>query len=69
MKLSLIIVNYNTESYIRDLLQDLMAQTLPTDQWQVVIVNNSQNDKHDNTDNIWADMSDDTYAIYDDNAP
>lgn len=45
MKLSLIIVNYNTESYICDLLQDLMAQTLPTDQWQVVIVNNSQNDK------------------------
>ena len=45
MKLSLIIVNYNTESYICNLLQDLMAQTLPTDQWQVVIVNNSQNDK------------------------
>lgn len=45
MKLSLIIVNYNTESHICDLLQDLMAQTLPTDQWQVVIVNNSQNDK------------------------
>ena len=30
---------------------------------------NSQNDKHDHTDNIRADMSDDTYAIYDDNAP
>lgn len=45
MKLSLIIVNYNTESYICDLLQDLLAQTLPTDQWQVIIVNNSQNDK------------------------
>ena len=30
---------------------------------------NSQNDKYDNTDNIRADMSDDTYAIYDDNAP
>ena len=30
---------------------------------------NSQNDKHDHTENIRADMSDDTYAIYDDNAP
>lgn len=30
---------------------------------------NSQNDKYDNTDNIRADMSDDTYAIFDDNAP
>ncbi|WP_170161422.1 glycosyltransferase family 2 protein [Moraxella cuniculi] len=41
----MLVVNYNTESYICDLLQDLLAQTLPTDQWQVVIVNNSRNDQ------------------------
>ncbi len=45
MKLSLIIVNYNTESYICKLMNDLLLQTLPAAQWQVIIVNNSQNDK------------------------
>lgn len=44
MKLSLLIVNYNTELFICELLTSLLFQTLLTDQYELIIVNNSQND-------------------------
>lgn len=49
MKLSIIIVNYNTELHINHLLGDLKKQTLPKKDWQVIVVNNSQNDTLKNT--------------------
>lgn len=45
MKLSLIIVNYNTECHIHQLLGDLAQQSLSSDDWQVIVVNNAQNTK------------------------
>lgn len=44
MKVSLLIVNYNTEEHICQLLADLQSQSLPKKDWEIVIVNNIQND-------------------------
>lgn len=44
MKLSLLIVNYNTEEHICQLLTDLENQSLSKKDWEIVIVNNIQND-------------------------
>lgn len=44
MKFSILVVNYNTEQHIHQLLSELSKQTLNKDKWQVIIVNNNQND-------------------------
>ncbi len=49
MKLSILIVNYNTEQYIFQLLDSLFEQTLSSESWQVIVVNNTQNEKLNNT--------------------
>ncbi|MDO4997664.1 MAG: glycosyltransferase family 2 protein [Neisseria sp.] len=43
MKLSILIVNYNTESFIQKLLTSLQKQTLNTADFEIIIVNNVQN--------------------------
>ncbi|WP_049237797.1 glycosyltransferase family 2 protein [Moraxella canis] len=48
MLLSLLVVNYNTETYISKLLQSLSAQSLDKAYFEIIIVNNSQNDILDN---------------------
>lgn len=45
MKLSLLVVNYNTESFIVELLTSLTFQTLSKTEFEVIIVNNSQNSR------------------------
>lgn len=48
MKLSLLVVNYNTESYIAELLHDLTLQTLDKQSFEVILVNNVQNQRLQN---------------------
>ncbi len=55
MKLSILIVNYNTEQYIFQLLDSLFEQTLSSELWQVVVVNNTQNEKLNNTLSFFQD--------------
>ena len=43
MKLSILIVNYNTEKFILDFLNDLQNQTINSSTYEVVIVNNTLN--------------------------
>ncbi|WP_168419100.1 glycosyltransferase family 2 protein [Acinetobacter towneri] len=43
MQLSILIVNYNTESYIEKLLLDLKKQTLLANGYEIIITNNVQN--------------------------
>ena len=43
MKLSILIVNYNTEKFILNFLTDLCKQTIAENSYEVVIVNNVQN--------------------------
>lgn len=45
MKFSLLIVNYNTESYIKALLDSLRDQTMSKSDFEIIISNNVQNDK------------------------
>lgn len=45
MKLSILIVNYNTESFIKKLLLSLKNQTLNKNDFEIIIVNNVQNSK------------------------
>jgi GT2 family glycosyltransferase len=45
IKISILIVNYNTEQYIENLLSDLSQQSLSPAQFEVIITNNVQNDK------------------------
>lgn len=47
MKLSILIVNYNTEQFICDLLLSLENQTLDKFDFEIIIVNNVQNSKLD----------------------
>lgn len=47
MKLSILIVNYNTEKFICDLLLSLENQTFHKSDYEIVIVNNIQNSKLD----------------------
>lgn len=42
MNLSLLLVNYHTESHIMTLLNDVLGQSLPKDSFEVIIVDNSQ---------------------------
>lgn len=44
MKLSLLIVNYNTEHYIEKLLKSLLNQSMLTEDFEIIISNNVQND-------------------------
>lgn len=48
MKLSILIVNYNTEGFIVQLLQDLTQQSFPKTDFEILIVNNVQNKILDN---------------------
>lgn len=57
MKLSILIVNYNTEQYIFQLLNSLFEQTLGSESWQVVVVNNTQNEKLNNTLSFFQDKN------------
>lgn len=43
MKFSLLIVNYNTESYIEALIYSLLKQTIPKSNFEIIISNNVQN--------------------------
>ena len=43
MKLSILIVNYNTEKFILNFLNDLTQQTIDNSLYEIVIVNNVQN--------------------------
>ena len=43
MQLSILVVNYNTESFIESFLLDLKEQSLSKDCFEVIIVNNVQN--------------------------
>jgi GT2 family glycosyltransferase len=43
MKLSILIVNYNTEKFIENFLIDLTHQTLNPQDYEIIIVNNVQN--------------------------
>lgn len=45
MKFSLLIVNYNTENYIKALLDSLLDQTMSKSDFEIIISNNVQNDK------------------------
>lgn len=45
MKLSILVVNYNTEEHIAQLLEDISQQSLAISDYQVVVVNNIQNNK------------------------
>lgn len=45
MKFSLLIVNYNTENYIQELLFSLIDQTMPKSEFEIIISNNVQNNK------------------------
>ena len=45
MKFSLLIVNYNTESYIEALLDSLRVQTMSKSDFEIIISNNVQNKK------------------------
>ena len=45
MKFSLLIVNYNTESYIEALLDSLRVQTMSQSDFEIIISNNVQNKK------------------------
>ncbi|MDO4449461.1 MAG: glycosyltransferase family 2 protein [Moraxella sp.] len=47
MKLSILIVNYNTEKFICDLLLSLENQTFHKSDYEIIIVNNIQNSKLD----------------------
>ena len=42
-KISIIIVNYNCENFIVSLLENLNYQTMSKDQFEVICVNNNQN--------------------------
>lgn len=44
MQLSILIVNFNTESFIEKLLLDLRKQTLPPENYEIIITNNVQNE-------------------------
>ncbi|MDN3454638.1 glycosyltransferase family 2 protein [Psychrobacter sp. APC 3350] len=44
MKFSLLIVNYNTESYIEKLLYSLHSQSMPASDYEIIISNNVKND-------------------------
>ena len=52
MKISILMVNYNTEQFIANFLQDLSIQTLTIDNYEIIITNNVQN-------NILKDILDD----------
>lgn len=41
---SILIVNYNTEKFIVELLQSLKSQTLPTSRFEIIIINNIKNE-------------------------
>lgn len=43
MKLSILIVNYNTEKFILELLSDFSQQTLPKECFEIIMINNVQN--------------------------
>ncbi|MCY6413592.1 glycosyltransferase family 2 protein [Acinetobacter sp. VNH17] len=43
MKLSILMVNYNTEAFIADFLHDLVQQPLSTQDYEIIITNNVQN--------------------------
>ena len=45
MRLSILIVNYNTETYIEKLLVDLKEQSLSSNDYEIIITNNVQNEK------------------------
>ena len=45
MRLSILIVNYNTETYIAELLDDISNQTLNPEDYEILLINNVQNDK------------------------
>lgn len=56
MLLSILIVNYNTETYISELLEDILKQTLAIQNYEVILVNNVQNEKLAQViNNIFAD--------------
>lgn len=43
MKVSILIVNYNTENYIHDLLVSIIKQTITKEDFEIIISNNVQN--------------------------
>lgn len=43
MQLSILVVNYNTESFIKSFLLDLKSQTLSHKNFEIILVNNVQN--------------------------
>lgn len=45
MKLSILIVNYNTEQYILNFLEDLIKQSLDTNIYEIIITNNVNNNR------------------------
>ena len=47
MKFSLLIVNYNTESYIEALIYSLLEQTISKSDFEIIISNNVQNNTLD----------------------
>ncbi|MCT4420761.1 hypothetical protein BMS93_02335 [Leuconostoc pseudomesenteroides] len=44
MKVTVIIPTYNSQSFILDRLSDLESQTLPKDQWEVILVDDKSTD-------------------------
>lgn len=44
MKISILLVNYNTEQFIANFLADLVQQTLTVNDYEIIITNNVQND-------------------------
>lgn len=49
MKLSILIVNYNTEQFILNFLNDLLNQTINPNYYEVIVINNVQNNLLDET--------------------
>ena len=45
LKISVLTVNFNTETHIQKALESLRAQSLPAEQFEVILINNKQNDK------------------------
>jgi glycosyltransferase involved in cell wall biosynthesis len=64
LKISVVICTYNRALYIQDAMESLYSQTLPKEQWEVIVVNNNSTDNTEGVCNIFINLHPDANFYY-----
>ena len=64
LKISVVICTYNRALYIQDAMESLYSQTLPKEQWEVIVVNNNSIDNTEGVCNTFINLHPDANFYY-----